>query len=416
MSGDSIIRTEWQRGFKGTQNIFIRIPQEVEITHVRIDAHETIPDNLRENNTMQLEGLLKKVEPLQLKPFFIPDNPYKSTISFLPILGVNAHDGFMLGLGVWNSTFPAPKFEYVLAPMFSFKLVDFVGQGSLGFNFSPQESRFSRVRLSVSGAHYHTGSFSEINYYKVQPQLELQLKSASFSSEFKQYMRLRSIFIQENDFYLISDQGNAVEHYNTDDNWYHEIKYTLKRRNLLYPMQLNVAMQQHESFLKPTVEYIQKLAFPHYKRGINFRLFAGYLIDLDNSTINDRYNFTLSGTNGSYDYLYDDIFLARNTEGLFFSNQVARGNGFFKLPYYSAGITTSDGFLTALNITAAVPKLPIAVYADLGMHSGTDATDSQNTLLYNAGMMIQVADNILEVYFPLLVSSDFPDIYSGNYT
>lgn len=416
MHGDSIIRTEWQRGFTGAQNIFIRIPQNAVITHVRIDANETTPDNLRENNTMKMQGLLKKIEPLNIKPLIIPDNPNKTTISFLPIAAGNANDGFMLGLGVWNSTFPAPKFEYVLAPMFSFKLSEFVGQGSLGFNFYPEESLFSRVRLSLTGAHYHTGPESEMNYYKLQPQLDLQLKPQTFTSEFKHYIRMRSVFIQENDFYLIADQGNEVEYYTTDDNWFFEIKYSVKRKNLLHSMQLNVAMQQHESFLKPTVEFFQKIAFPHYRRGINFRLFAGYFADLDNSSVNSRYNYTISGTNGAYDYLYDDIFLARNTEGMFFSNQIVRGNGYFKLPYYNEGITTSDKFLTALNIKAPIPKLPLALFADFGLHGGTNLTDSQNTLLYDAGVMIQLAENIFEVYFPLIASSDFPDIYSGNYS
>ena len=71
MRGDSILRTEWHRGFTGTQTIYVKkLSSSEEITKVRIDAHNTIPDNNRKQYDEGFRPFFKKVEPLALKPFF----------------------------------------------------------------------------------------------------------------------------------------------------------------------------------------------------------------------------------------------------------------------------------------------------------------------------------------------------------
>ncbi|MBP9550110.1 MAG: M1 family metallopeptidase [Chitinophagales bacterium] len=414
MDGDSILRTEWQRGFLGTQSIFIQIPKGKNITHVRIDANESIPDNNRENNTSKLKGFLRKVEPLNFKPFISPDNPYHSTISYSPLIGGNANDGLMLGLGIWNSTFPAPKFEYVFAPMYAFNSNDLVGQGSVGINMYPKQGTFNRARLSVFGAHYTTDRLTSASYYKLQPQLDLDIKPKTFTSPITQFIKIKSAFIRENTGMYIQD-SIGVEYYFIEDNWYHSVQYILNRKNILFPFQLNVNATAHSDFLNFSAEYIQKIKFPHYKQGISVRVFAGYVSAVGNKELDDRYALTLAGTNGAYDYAYNSVYLARNTDGTLLSNQMYRGNGFFKVPYYQPGISTSDNALVATNLVVHVPKTPIAFFGDFGFNSG-HLIDGISPFQYDAGVMFKAIDNGLEIYFPLFASKDLPDLYAGNYT
>lgn len=415
MNGDSVVRTEWQRGFLGTQSIFVQLPKGEKITHVRIDANETIPDYNRENNTSRLKGVLRKVEPLQIKPFLAPDNPYKTSITVAPLFGVNAHDGFMLGLGFWNSTFPAPKLEYVFAPMYAFKSKTPVGQGSVGLNVFPAKGVFNRMRLSVFAAHYHVGPHPEDAYFKLQPQLDLDIQPATFTSALTQYIQLKSAFIRENSFYAIAGDNSEIDYTFTEDNWYYSARYSLQRDDILFPLQVNVNGVAHEEFVNFSAEYIQKIKFPHYKRGIGMRVFAGYVFATGNAELDDRYALTLAGTNGAYDYAYNSIYLARNTEGAFLSNQMYRGNGFFKVPYYKPGVSTSDNVLVAMNLVVNIPKTPFALFGDFGFNGG-QLSGNTSAFQYDAGLMVNLIENGLEIYFPLLASEDFPDLYAGNYT
>lgn len=415
MSGDSVIRTEWQRGFVGTQNIFIRIPQNANNTKVRIDANETMPDNMRENNTSKLKGIFRRVEPLQIKPFLNLDNPYHSTISFSPLIARNANDGFMLGLGIWNSTFPAPKFEYVFAPMYGFASKDIAGQGSIGLNLYPEKSAFNRARLSIFAAHYHIGPVIENEYFKLQPQLDLDIKPKTFTSPISQKLQLRTAFVRENILSTVNSGNNEIDYLLTDDNWYYTLQYALKRENLLFPFDMELQITSHADFINLSAEYEQKIRFAKYRRGLEYRLYAGYVSAIGAKDLDNRYQLTLAGTNGAYDYMYDNIYLARNTQGELFSNQIYQSNGFFKVPFYQPGITTSDNVLLAANIVAPIPKLPFAFFADAGLNTG-NLIAGVSAFQYDAGIMMRIAENFLEIYFPLLTSSDLPDVYGGNYS
>ena len=148
MDGDIVLRTDWFRGFTGSQTIYVNYKSEWNVTHLKIDAQQTIPETERENNTIKTSGLFKTLEPLQLKLLgFGVDDPNRTTINYSPIFGSNENDGFMLGLGVWNMILPTPLIDFVAAPMYSFNAATLVGQGSIGLNIYPNNGFIDRLRM-----------------------------------------------------------------------------------------------------------------------------------------------------------------------------------------------------------------------------------------------------------------------------
>lgn len=119
-----------------------------------------MPEYERENNTIKTSGILKRVEPLQVKLMGAGvDNPDKTTLMVSPVLGWNENDKFMLGLGVWNSTMPTPAIDFVAAPMYAFGSEKLVGQGSIGYNLYPKSGFIDRLRISESIAGYSYGMY-----------------------------------------------------------------------------------------------------------------------------------------------------------------------------------------------------------------------------------------------------------------
>ncbi|HAE13274.1 MAG TPA: hypothetical protein DCG24_03535 [Bacteroidetes bacterium] len=410
MRGDSILRTEWHRGFTGTQTIYVKkLSSSEEITKVRIDAHNTIPDNNRENNTMRVSGLFKKVEPLALKPFFSPDNPDRTTISYLPLVGFNVNDGWMVGLGLWNSTFPAPKLEWVAAPLYSFRAQGISGQGSLGWNIYPERGAFSRVRLSVSGASYHVDSLAESYYSRLQPAIDIDLRKKQLKDPVKQSIRYRNVRIGETYVLGILENG---EQYKLDTAfWFNELSYTVKNRHLQHPYQATLTAQQGPDLIKLFADVTTGIHIRKYE--IEARLFAGWMSYFKEDPYS-RYAYSLTGVSSYNDYLYDDILPGRNATDGMWSNQITRRDGFLKLPADTIALGLQDDVLLALNLEFPVPKLPLAFFADAAYVPG-DLPDSISGFQYDAGVMIRLLNNVIEVYFPLLASDGLVDPFNADY-
>lgn len=417
MNGDSVLYTEWHRGFTGQQSVYVnKRVSGAEVTHVRIDAGETIPDNNRENNTYKLKGLFKKYDPLLLAPFTGMDNPYRTSIYYMPLIGGNVNDGFMLGLGLWNSSFPVPAVEWVLAPFYSFRQQQVVGQGSLGINLYPENGPFSRARVSGQVATYHISDDPELWYRKIQPTLDLDIRRSPFRSLLQQSIRARVVNVTESylDPWDVVILPEAITYRNNTE-WFSELQYAVVNRSIVYPYSFTATVQHNRNFTKAFAELNYDIVLG--KRKIETRFFAGWM-GTQNDNTDIRYQYSLTGVGSLNDYLYDEVFPGRNaTEGMW-ANQMARRDGFFKLPARYSSVGWSDDILLAVNAEFKLPNLPVAVFADAG-YTGEVVTaplgGPQGGIQYDAGVMLQLIDDYVEVYFPLLGSSDLADPFAFNY-
>jgi hypothetical protein len=96
------------------------------------------------------------------------------------------------------------------------------------------------------------------------------------------------------------------------------------------------------------------------------------------------------------------------------SNQITRRDGFLKLPTDTFNLGYSSESLLAFNLEMPVPKLPIALFADVAYLPGS-SVEAGNKVQYDAGVMLQLLNNYLEIYFPLLASEGLQDPFGGKY-
>ncbi|MBC8046750.1 MAG: M1 family metallopeptidase, partial [Fimbriimonadaceae bacterium] len=329
MNGDSIVKTDWQRGFTGTQTIYLNKNRDTEVTHVKIDAAGILPECEKENNTIKAKGLFKNIEPLQIKFLTsILDNPDKTNIFYSPVFGWNANDGFMLGLGIYNSIFAMPKFEYVFAPMYAFDSENISGQGSVGFNFYPENGFASRWRIASSFMNYTyyeksvtdsaqvTGS-EYFDFTKIENKIQVDLRKKSLRTSPQQTITFRNILINEEDAGVLSEINlfgdETFEMVN-------ELKYDLVKKRILFPYSINGTLQLGDGYTRVTAEGNIRVNYPKSKNGIDIRLFAGKFFG--ESTGYYRNTFTMQGADGYEDFLYDEIFFGRNVYGGLWDNQI----------------------------------------------------------------------------------------------
>ncbi len=415
MHEDSIIRTDWFRGHTGNQTIYLNYKPEWKITHIKIDAQQTVPETERENNTIKTKGLFKTIEPLQLKLLgFGVDNPNRTTINYSPLIGWNNNDRWMLGLAVWNTTLPVPVIDYVLAPMYSIYSESLVGQGSIGINLYPDEGFFDRMRLSgffssYTYDEYEYDAFDEpLNYIsqftKFQTKLELDIRKKHLNSKLKHSFSIRNILIDEQDVltFIPSPLGIDVTVIGPNKYMVNEIKYNFENKLTIFPHNFNAVAEIGEGYTKFYTEFKITACYPKKKYGLDVRIFAGIMNTAYNIIFQDyeKHAFTLSGNNGYYDDLYDEIFLGRNDNQGKLANQMSMTDGFFKIPRLGNEFTSQEKAF-AVNFELAVPfNLPVALFADIG-------SVSESGLLYDAGIMLRLPNNFFEVYFPLFWSDDF---------
>ncbi len=413
MDGDSILRTDWFRGFTGSQTIYVNYKSDWNVTHLKIDAQKTIPEANRENNTIKTSGLFKTLEPLQLNPFFTLENPDKTNISYLPLVAWNNNDKWMLGLGVWNTTFPAPLLEYVFAPMYSITADELVGQGSIGLNLYPENGPFSRLRLSEFAKRYSYDEYYVVTlddvfkelaqYLKLESKLELDLRKKDFNSKISQHVELRYNHISEEIVgYDMDDTGQLIPF--SGNYKVYDASYELKNKRLLYPHSLKLTFQNVTGYSKLFTEFNVKVNYPKSKSGVDVRLFGGAWFS---DPALAKYGFPLTGVSSYYDYAYDEMFLGRYQSHGFLSQQISMRDGFFKVP--STFDFTSDQFLLAANFEFGIPKLPLALFADVGYLGKSVTATSMESIQYDAGVTLRLVNNIVEFYFPLLMSTDLEE-------
>lgn len=412
IKGDSTIHTVWYDGFSGTMDITF---PTMDYDRLEIDKGKAIPELYRDNNVYRMNGLFKRQLPLKLKLFADLENPKKNQIFFAPIAGWNNYDKFMAGIAFYNSLLPRRKFEYALAPLFSFSSVKVVGLGKVNYNWYPvSQGPFKKITLGVSGQSFGQGFFNTleeknpIKYYKIAPYLELGFREKRPRELKHQTIRLRHIN-------LLTDKcGENFQHCNdliTTDSYINEVTFSYVHDRPINPHSAVVTLQQGKEFVLTSLELNHNFAYNGSKKhGFDVRLFAGGFLTNDAGqqlTLNDR---------GNRDFVYDDLYLGRNELDGILTNQIAIRYGGFKLP---VSVGFADKAIFALNLKTTLPKqipLPIRFYADFGIALGSNdlAYPWNGELLFDTGLAFTPLPNRLEIYFPLLQSKRFTDALDVN--
>lgn len=377
---------------------------------IRIDAGNRTLDIDRRNNSVRSHGLFRRWAPLRFKWLLGMEQDDKRTIYYTPLPAWNGNDGWQLGLAAYNTTFPSQRTEWVVAPLYGLASERWGGAARIEHHFDRMRSRvFQNITLGVSGR-----SASEFRdhedvawYDKVSPYIHFDLKRDPLSKPWQHRISLRGVYLNNGARYRIADGTMATT---SDERYYTEIQYRAEDKSKLHRSLILPTVTHERDFLRASLELRQAFALNDRNDEIRFRAFVGtFLWKRDDRLFNRLHRWSL--TWGTEDMLYDHAYFERNARDRFTSRQYNTQQGAFKTPFLQGG---SDTWIGALNMEIDVPVgLPLALFGSVGMVPVTRITpDGRSTsaaTYYEAGIGLTAVRDVLEIWFPLVVSERIAD-------
>jgi hypothetical protein len=424
-----------------------------QFNHPDSTQFKRIADSLSHKNLQLLfdklnapASLFPASEKRILKPTYIfsaRNSEKYNYIGFAPAVGYNKYDDFMLGTVIHNINLPANKFEFLATPLYAFGSKELVGLGRLSYTWRP-DNYFSRITIGLNGGHFNTNKATDSSghvlfeyFSKLVPYIRVDFRNSNPRSHISRWMDFSSFLIKEQSFggYGLSSK-DSLYHPNsvsTSFRYVNQLTFNLQDTRVLYPYDLRVEVQQSELFYRINLHANYFLNYPQ-GGGLQVRFFAAKFGAWNNSNNLDlsRYEPQLLGVDGEEDYLYQDYFIARSAtyaqikssipDQGYAAQQIMIRDGGLKLRIddltYLQG--KSSNWVTALNFTSSFPAkmfpfpVPLRLFFDVGTYAEAwepNATTSH--FLYTGGVQLSLFKNVLNIYAPLIYSSDFDQALNG---
>ena len=403
---NEIISEKWINGFKKDTTFVYKT--SVKPSRIAMDYDVITTDYNYKNHIAKANGIFKFYKPIKFK--FLPisiNNNKENLIYYSPIIAGNAYDKTMVGLALYNSGINDKKVEWLINPLYGFGSKKLVGSGKIQTNINTN-GLFPRIELGYKIRSYnneHNELYKEQRWTKQEIFTDLRIKSKNLRSSPFQNIILRTIrvddFGPDGTFIWPAEPIGKTAYYG-------EIEYNLKSRQILKPkeLKLNYIYGFNENInLVNCLQLTSKIEKSYNKSSdkIRWRFFAGYHFNQD---ISKQYSFYLSGKNGRTDYLYDNIYLGRNSSNQehLLSRQNDNSYGGFK---EMDTTLRSNSWMISNNFKMDIPKLPIGIFADLGIFKSSSG-DNKIKWGYNAGIYtsIVVNEEIIGIYLPILYSDN----------
>ena len=363
---------------------------------VVIDGEKNLVEHNRRNNTIRTRGVLRKMEPLQIRLFTSSENPNKSQLFITPLIGWNTADEFMAGVGFHNKSFIEKPFEWFIGPMYSFHRNDVIGIADFSYHIYPKG--FERITFNVNAMRfsYDIPTNGIMTYNRIYPKVLLELKPINERSKWRHKFNLGILYLEE----LYTGTGTPFINV---DNTYGELGYGFtiidKRQSLKTDLQFTLA--DEFDVAKFTSAY--RLKYNSRGNAFTARVFVGSFSY--NESTSPIYNLRMDGQTGYLDYQKNQVFPDRSGVQDVWKNQMNENDGAFKTPTI---VGESAKWLAALNLKVEAPfRLPVGIYADMGIAEQTD-------FMFNAGFSVRIWRDICEVYFPVVWSNNIKTEYDVN--
>jgi hypothetical protein len=419
-----LVGTVWYNGFKG-KRVFEFPPADIDEFKIAYD--EFMPDVKRKNNNIRTRGLLKKTEPLKFNFLGKLDDPNYAQVNYLPILGYNQYNKFMLGCAFYNYSFLQRKTEFTIAPMYAFGSKTPVGFADITRYITQNNNVFQQITLSAKAKSFaynyvDTKAFNEnkgttinsfnLNYYKISGSIDFEIKKRVARSKITQHIGYTStsLFVDNETYHIdFVDSSQSTIRLQNKATIINNFYYTLQNTRVINPFDVAFNFQHNDQFGKASATLNYAITVKK-NNSLDIRLFAGAFV-YQTQNIQHDYRFRMSGFNGGQDYLFDYNYVGRNeSNGVGFAQMVEK-DGAFKV-WTPLGQTSK--WLVALNIKSPkVGKLPLKLYADIGASEFNESL-YKDRFLYNVGLDICLWKNIIEIYVPFTYSKDIRTALEAN--
>lgn len=382
---------------------------------------------LHQPGALEKEPAHKKIKPAFL--FNLEDTKKYNYISLIPAVGYNLYDKFMIGAVIHNYTLPPNTFQFAIVPLYAVGSKQLNGIGKMSYAWHP-DNHFYKIILGLNGARFSTLAGVDSNginifggFYKIAPSITFILKNRNARSTVEKWIGFKSYIIGERGFdYFLkkTDSTYYPEKQGYSTRWLNQLTYDVENYRALYPYHLQFQVQQASQWYR--LNFITNYFFNYSKGGgMNVRFFAAKFGYFGGKTLNktfSTYNYQpkLTASIGSDDYTYSNYFLGRNEFENFASQQIMMRDGGLKLrtDLFQNLQGRSDNWVAALNFnstlpTSIVPKqIPLKVFFDAGTYAeawGNNPPTSK--FLYVGGLQLSLLKNIINIYAPIMYSSDF---------
>lgn len=414
---DSVLSTVYTEPFEGSTTVQLSA-EATGWTRIRIAPE--VPDGRTQNNQYRRSGMFHR-GGIRLAPLTGANTGTKHKVYVAPAVGYNLYDGFEGGLLFHNLGFPETRFKYLLAPMYGFRSKQFIGAGSIGYDWRPK-GVFREVQIQTD---FKSFSYDETNvnipdlmfarYVKVAPSISFTFRQPSALSTVTRTLTLKGYSITEDRFDFKQDVSDSLykPSVKAGQQAYGLLRYTHKNDRTFNPFSYGAEAQLGEYFAKINLEGKLRIDYHKPKKALHLRAFAGKFIKLkDEPFVTERY-YLNSVYTGPNDYLYDDTYIGRSEREDFGARQISMREGGLKIPtpLLAAPLGRSDDWLISLNIKTDLPlgRLPVRLFADVATFADADQINpSGDRLLYDGGLEFYFMD-IVHVYVPLFMSRDFRD-------
>lgn len=384
---------------------------------VLLDPDNTTLDYDRSNNYWKSRGIhkLEKISPFLLGSV---EQPQRSQFFLMPVVAGNSHDKFLLGLAVYNRLWPAKNIDWNIVPFYAFGS----RQANGIFNFSVYQN-IRKERSVQIGYHIHFKTFSYDNsltggrYLNFAPSIKATILPADRSKNIRHELSLthhqnwleRSVYDRPDSVLVLISHGYVGQAVG-------ELRYTLHRDDVKTPISVSTYAFNNLDFMKIGTELNFKIRYGKIKSYVHGRFFLeGFLFTKNPSAASSNgypsYRSGLGGTTGSQDYLFDDFYLGRSKSDGLVSRQVYMDRGQFK--FASPNLLRADALVTSVNIRADFPSkwVPIQLYMDFGIAMNEPAS---GLFAFQAGGILTLFDQAVEIYFPFFSSSEISNYYDLN--
>ncbi|PWT71644.1 MAG: hypothetical protein C5B59_17560 [Bacteroidetes bacterium] len=371
---------------------------------------------------------------------FSARNPEKyDYVNFLPAVGYNTYDKFMVGAIIHNYNLPSDNFQFLLIPLYATGSKQLNGIANMSYSFRPSGA-FQKISFGINGMKFSSNAATDTfqnkkfeSFSKIVPFIRLDFKKKDPRSTTEKWLVFRTYLINEtifNGFVLSNVDSNLhPTSIKFTHRYLNELSFNLENYRVLYPYSLKLQFQQSDIFYRLNVT---STYFFNYgtKGGMNVRFFAAKFGVWGNNQGTDvtRYQPKLLGTTGEEDYTYGNYFVGRSASyalenesiknGGFAAQQIMIRDGGLKMriDQYDFIQGRSDNWVAAFNFNSTLPnnllpiELPVKLFFDVGTYAEAwHVNPPTSKFLYVGGLQLSLIKNLLNIYIPLVYSSDFSD-------
>jgi hypothetical protein len=403
----------------------------------RVEDLQPLFSKLNRNENLFPNSIKRTIKPAFI--FSVINSEKYNYIGFTPIPGYNRYDGFMLGVLIHNLNLPENKIEFLFTPLYAFGSKTLEGLGRLSYSWHP-DNHFSKVSIGINGGHFDTNKATDStgktifeNFTKLVPYIRMDFRQSNLRSTISKWMDFKTYLITEKSFgqFSVSSKDSLIHPNSVGSSfrYVNQLSFNLQDDRALYPYGFRVELQQSELFYRINMHANYFLNYPD-GGGLQVRFFAAKfgVWNENNTAFVSRYEPKLLGINGDEDYLYEDYFIGRSASyaientsvpnGGLAAQQIMNRDGGLKLRIddfdYVQG--KSANWVSSLNFNTSLPAslfpfpLPIRVFFDFGTYAEAWQNNPQTSrFLYTGGFQLSLFNNVLNIYAPLIYSSDFSD-------